>query len=47
MVCVGRAMPTAAGVKVARMLKRDLPKPLTCFLYRITNTTTEGFNSVI
>jgi len=34
-------------VKVARMLKRHLPNLLTYFLYRITNATTEGFNSVI
>lgn len=29
------------------MLKRHLPNLLTYFLYRITNATTEGFNSVI
>ena len=34
-------------VKVARMLERHLPNLLTYFLYRITNATTEGFNSVI
>jgi transposase len=34
-------------VKVARMLKRDLPNLLTYFIYRITNATTEGFNRVI
>ena len=34
-------------VKVAKMLKRHLPNLLSYFLYRITNTTSEGFNSVI
>ncbi len=29
------------------MLKRHLPNLLTYFLYRITNATTEGFNSFI
>ena len=34
-------------VKVAKMLKRHLPNLLSYFLYRITNATSEGFNSVI
>jgi transposase len=29
------------------MLKRHLPNLLSYFLYRITNTTSEGINSVI
>jgi len=36
-----------ADHKVARMLKRHLPNLLTYFLNRITNATTEGFDSVI
>ena len=34
-------------VRVAKMLKRHLPNLLSYFLYRITNATSEGFNSVI
>jgi transposase len=34
-------------VKVAKMLKRHLPNLLTYFRHRITNATSEGFNSVI
>jgi len=34
-------------VKVAKMLTRHPPNLLSYFLYRITNTTSEGFNSVI
>lgn len=34
-------------VKVAEMLKRHLPNLLTYFRHRITNATSEGFNSVI
>ena len=33
--------------RVAKMLKRHLPNLLSYFLYRITNATSEGFNSVI
>ncbi len=35
------------AVKAAKMLKRHLPNLLSYFLYRITNATSEGFNSVI
>ena len=34
-------------IKVARMLKRHLPNLLSYFRHRITNATSEGFNSVI
>jgi transposase len=34
-------------VKVAKTLKRQLPNLLTSFRHRITNATSEGFNSVI
>lgn len=34
-------------VKVAKMLKRHLPQLLSYFRHRITNATSEGFNSVI
>ena len=34
-------------VKVAKMLKRHLPNLLTYFRHRITNASSEGFNSVI
>ena len=34
-------------VRVAKMLKRHLPNLLSYFLYRITNATSEGFNSII
>ena len=34
-------------VKVAKMLKRHLPHLLSYFRHRITNATSEGFNSVI
>jgi transposase len=34
-------------IKVAKMLKRHLPKLLSYFRYRITNITSEGFNSAI
>lgn len=34
-------------VKVAKMLKRHQPNLLRYFLYRITNASSEGFNSVI
>lgn len=34
-------------VEVAKMLKRHLPNLLSYLRYRITNATSEGFNSVI
>lgn len=34
-------------IKVAKMLKRHLPNLLSCFRHRLTNATSEGFNSVI
>jgi transposase len=34
-------------IKVAKMLKRHLPNLLSYFRHRITNATSEGFNSVI
>jgi transposase len=34
-------------VKVAKMLKKHLPNLLTYFRHRITNASSEGFNSVI
>ncbi len=34
-------------IKVARMLKRHLPNLLSYFRHRITNATSEGFNSII
>ncbi len=34
-------------IKVAKMLKRHLPNPLSYFPHRITNATSEGFNSGI
>jgi transposase len=34
-------------VKVAKMLKRHLPNLLSYFRHRITNATSQGFNSVI
>ena len=34
-------------IKVAKMLRRHLPNLLSYFSHRITNATSEGFNSVI
>jgi transposase len=34
-------------IKVAKMLKRHLPNLLSSFRHRITNATSEGFNSAI
>ena len=34
-------------VRVAKMLRRHLPNLLTYFRHRITNASSEGFNSVI
>ncbi len=34
-------------IKVAKMLQRHLPNLLSYFRHRITNATSEGFNSVI
>lgn len=34
-------------IRVAKMLKRHLPNLLSYFHHRITNATSEGFNSVM
>jgi transposase len=45
-VCLGRAVPPAARYQGGKDAQAHLPNLLSYFRHRITNATSEGFNSV-